>query len=502
MKEVSPTTLSLRGRLSFLAKDSILYGGAGAFNKAFALIAFPILARHFSVSDYGTIDLFTSVTLVLTMLAVFGQDSAVARYFYEYEELEHKKQVISQSLLFQLLGLFVFCPMLFHLTDNIAPFISDSERSASIFRLVLMQLPFMVIINFSQNILKWTFNRSSFLTISIGSTVTSVLVLLSLVLFSKLSIEDVFKAYLFTRAIFGFLGLWFVRTWLVAPKNFNILKDLCRYAFPLGMVCFIGSIMPLIERYIIFNKLGSHELGYYAVAVKISMFIVLPIQAFQMAWGPFSLSLFKEENSIETFNWVLKIFTLGILSAVLIVSALSAPLIYFLASSRYMDSVYIVFPMLFALSIEGIAWITTVGIGFSKRSSFDLFSCLVFVIVSTFSSYFLVKCFGFYGAAWGSLIGGIVRALIGTYFAQKLHFLEWNLKGVFILCATVLLLGTLVQYVYFSVNNNLGIFSFACLLVLIWYPGIYVLFSQSERSVMYSTYKAFLARKYSREASV
>lgn len=488
MKNVDPTDLSLKGRLGFLAKDSILYGGAGAFNKAFALIAFPILARHFSVAEYGTIDLFTTVIILLTMLAVFGQDSAVARYFYEYDDLESKKQVISQSFLFQFLGMLIFCPVLYWLSDSISPYISDSPKSSILFKLVLLQLPFMLVINFSQNILKWSFSRVPFLIVSIGSTVLSVLSLLLLVFFFSLQIEDVFKVYLLTRGIFGCADLWFVRNWLTWPKNFKLLRELCGFAFPLGLVCFIGSVMPMIERAIIFSRLGTHELGYYAVAVKISMFIVLPIQAFQMAWGPFSLSLFREEDAADTFNWVLKFFTLGILSFILLIAAASGPLIFYLASDRYMDSVIIVFPMLLALGIESIAWIAMVGIGFSKRSSFDLASCIVYVIVSTVISYILVRSFGFYGVAWGSLVGSVVRAIIGTSFAQRLHFINWSFSGVFILCTMVLSGGFVAQMAYLLWNHTVGACIFMLTFLAVLYPGSAILFSAAERRIISSAF--------------
>jgi O-antigen/teichoic acid export membrane protein len=41
-----------------LFKDTFLYGGAAAFNKALSLITFPILARYFSVSEFGALDYY------------------------------------------------------------------------------------------------------------------------------------------------------------------------------------------------------------------------------------------------------------------------------------------------------------------------------------------------------------------------------------------------------------------------------------------------------------
>jgi O-antigen/teichoic acid export membrane protein len=90
----SPSSLSLRARFKFLLRDAILYGGAAAISKAFALITFPLLARHFSVEDYGVLDYFLVLGALLPIFFIFGQDSAVARFFYEYEKTDIRRQLI------------------------------------------------------------------------------------------------------------------------------------------------------------------------------------------------------------------------------------------------------------------------------------------------------------------------------------------------------------------------------------------------------------------------
>jgi hypothetical protein len=54
----TPANLSLKQRISFLLKDSALYGGSDDFCKAFGLITLPFLALHLSVAYYWLIDLF------------------------------------------------------------------------------------------------------------------------------------------------------------------------------------------------------------------------------------------------------------------------------------------------------------------------------------------------------------------------------------------------------------------------------------------------------------
>ena len=71
----TPVSLFQKERLLFLFKDTIVYGSASAISRAFSLITFPILARFFSVSDYGKLDFLLIISGFLSTLLIFGQDS-------------------------------------------------------------------------------------------------------------------------------------------------------------------------------------------------------------------------------------------------------------------------------------------------------------------------------------------------------------------------------------------------------------------------------------------
>ena len=150
-------------KLSFLFKDSMIYGLSSAISKAFSLITFPLLIKNFTVSEFGVIDYFMVLANFITIFFVFGQDSAVARFFYESESEEDKQNVISQSLILQLVGLLIFIPVLWNSNNLIKKLLINNAEAINYFKIILSQIPFLLFINFSQNILKWTFSRKKFL---------------------------------------------------------------------------------------------------------------------------------------------------------------------------------------------------------------------------------------------------------------------------------------------------------------------------------------------------
>jgi len=480
MKIATPEGLSHRGRLGFLFKDSIIYGGAAAISKAFSLITFPLLARHFSVLEYGVIDFFLVLASLLAILFIFGQDSAVARYFYEHEDTEDRRQIISQSLLFQLVGLAVFLPLLWWFADKISGLIIDANEAELFFKIVLLQLPSLLLINFSKNLLKWTFSRAKFLIMSLCFTVVQGLLLVLIVMVFDAGIEDVLLVSLFTSLIFGFFGLYFIRHWLTRPRDFNCLCEMLPFALPYGVICVIGAFSPTLERSLTAHFLGTEELGLYAAGAKIAMLMMLMTNAFQTAWGPFSLSLYKQNDAGHTYNLVLKLFSVCACILVILLSLIAQPLIHFLASERYAGAFAAVFPLAMGLAIQAISWITEIGIGISKRSYLSLYASTLALLATFAGIWLLAPVLDLLGVGLGVMLGYITKSGVSSWLAQRAYPLPWQYVPVGMLIILTLVLGMGAVWAGFFWGAHIHTLILSIGLVMIIIAGWY-LFTKSER---------------------
>lgn len=484
----TPVDLTHRGRLGFLLEDSVLYGGAAAISKSFTLITFPLLARHFSVIEYGILEYFMVLTSFLSIFLVFGQDSAVARFFYEHEEFAVRRQLISQSLVFQLVVLTVLLPTFWLAAEWIVALLIEAPDSVSLFEIVLLQLPFLLLINFSQNLLKWTFARKKFLIMSLGFTIVQGVLLVVAIQNLDVGIQGVLLISLATSALFGILGLIFVQDWLAPPKDFHYLRQMLPFAIPYGLICVMGAFTPMLERNLTNGLLGSNELGLYAAATKIAMLIGLVTSAFQTAWGPFSLSLYKQADAVHTYNCILKIFALGICILTLFLALLAQPLIHYLATDRYSGASVLVFPLAMGFAIQATSWITEIGIGISKRSYLYLYSYTLALITTLIIIWVLAPKYGLFGVGLGVLCGQTIKALTSFWLAQFAYRLPWHCKPVIFLMSMTLLLGLASSWLGLKVGliaNNLAlIVSIFLVLLLGWW-----LLNTSERRVLLIAFK-------------
>lgn len=481
MKIATPAALTLRGRLSFLLKDSALYGGAAAVSKAFALITFPLLARHFSLAEYGVLDFFLVLSGLLVTLFVFGQDSSVARFFYELEDVDERRQVISQSLAFQLLGLVLLLPPLWWAAAWLIKLFIEFDEAPWLFRVVLLQLPFLLLINFSQNLLKWTFARARFLIMSLGYTLVQAGLLLVAVLVLDVGIQGVLLVSLCTSFLFGLLGLYFVRGWLALPRDLRSLREMLPFAIPYGVICVVAAFSPALERSLTDQLLGAEDLGLYAVGTKIAMLLGLVVGAFQTAWGPFSLSLYKQSEAAHTYNWVLKIFSLGMCMLALALTLAARPLILLLASDRYSGAVELVFPLAMGLAIQATGWITEIGIGIAKRSHLNLYAYGVAIVATLGGILLLVPMLGLLGVGIGAMIGHIARAGMSSWLAQQAYPLPWRYGPVLAIFGLTLFFGIAAAWV----SQRWGVSAQALTLMLglltTAIAGWHILFSRAEQ---------------------
>lgn len=473
--------LNLAGKLRFLLRDATLYGVAGAISKAFALITFPLLARHFSVQEYGVLDYFLVLAGLLAIVFVFGQDSAVARYFYEHESRDDRQQLISQSLVFQLGGVVLLLPILWLSAGWVTGLLIDAADRVLLYKIILVQLPFLLLINFSQNLLKWTFARARFLMMSLGYTVVHASLLVVAVLVFDVGVVGVLAVSLATSFLFGLLGLFFVREWLVRPRDFGRLREMLPFAAPYGVICVVGSFSPVLERTLTDSLLGVESLGLYAAASKLAMLMSLFVSAFQIAWGPFSLSLYKQADSGQTYNWVFKIFTLTVCLAALLLALLAPPLLTFLATDRYIGALVVVFPLAMGLAIQATGWVSELGITISKRAYLNLYAYAVSVLLTLGAILLFTPALGLLGVGLGVLVGQIAKAVVASWLAQRAYPLPWAYKPVIIVIIATLIGGLLSNWALQQFGVWIGSIFYIASICLVVSLGWLILLTQDER---------------------
>ena len=420
---------------------------------------------------------------------MFGQDGSIARYFYENEDPNQQKQLISQSLIFQFFCISVILPVLWFYSNSFSILLEGSREPITLIKIILLHVPFILLINFTRNILKWTFERNKFLVVSIGPCFLQVCLLYYCIKFYSTDLKDLLKVTLLSNLIFGLLGLFLVSKWLTVPKGFKLLREMLPFAIPIGIISIAGLFLPALERTLVIKFLGTESLGDYAVATKIALIIAFGINAFQTAWGPFSLSIYKQANAIETYNMVLKLFCILACIATLGITVIADPLVAIFATDQYGSAVLLVFPLAMGLSIQGISWITELGVSISKKSYLYLYSSLGNIVVTMIGILIGIPIFGLLGVGLAVLFGLLTKALLASWFAQKVYPMQWQYRKIITLVSSTMLTGLLAVWLQDNVSYAASISVLLIGIFITILVGWFVFLNASEKKSIRSIFQ-------------
>jgi O-antigen/teichoic acid export membrane protein len=432
-------------RLLAFGRDSTIYGLAGAVNKFFTLLTFPILARSLSIADYGLVDYLNTFGTLLLILAVQGQDAATARSLHDPLELDDKKQLATASFIFQILLSSLISLITIGLAARVA---NQSDGNGAIFKAIVylaLSLPFLTATNFSLNLLKWTFKRRGFLFISLGSTALNCAALVALAYSDKLTVDSYFLTYLITRIVFGACAIWLTADWLSYPQDLSNFFKSFSFALPLGLLCAVAGLSPVIERGIITSILGTEQLGLFAAGAKVASILALFTFAIELSWQPFALSIAKEPEAEKVYSVALTTLTSILTIISLLAAAFAIPAIKFLGSAQYAAAHTVVLPLSLSLSVASFSNLTSTGLLLAKNSLSKLKAYIIattaYICLAIPFTYFR----GFEGTAWAALLTVSLRAYLETAYSQRFYSLNWNLKTpcLIILSATICALAEL-----------------------------------------------------------
>lgn len=484
---------SIRERLAFVAKDSVVYGGAAALSSMLNLLLLPFLTRLFSNAEYGALDNMMVLGTAFIAFIIMGQDSSIARFFYETEDPEERKQIVSQALLTE----FVLCALVTTTVWINAAALLEAVfgmgQYTDVFRIWVLSYPFLVLVRFSSNLLKWTFSRFQFVTITLGSAATFIFVTLLYVFKFELGMRGYFFGQLTAYGIFAILGLWFCRKHFTMPRGFDHGKKMLSYGGPYMVTAVAGCLIPALDRVMITNFIGLDATGLYAIGYRYAFMLMLPMQAIMNAWIPFTLAIYKESNAEETYNRGLVLMTAGFSLLSVVMVSMVEPVIELVASARYLPGHIVALPLMLGLVIQSISHTAGIGISLSKQTRFTMYSYLIGVLASAICIWFLVQPFGILGAAYGALLGKLAQSLSYIGFGYAVYPMRFGMKRPGAMVVLTAGAGLAMQLV--SIDGLALLIAYRAAIVALFVTLIwFVMFNANERDRAAETVLGYVGR--------
>ena len=371
-----------------LLSDSLLYGISNIFQKSFSFLIVFFLSKNLTVENYGIIDFILTLISLSSIIVIFGQDYAIARFFNQETVKNKKKLVISQSLTIHLLQIILFLPIIYLIIFLLKKKSLLQENDLNLIIFALLSVISLVIINFCQTVLKYSFQRTKFILISFVQGSLFFLIIIYLINFSNLNIQNILFFYFIINLLIVLLSIFSIKSWLIFPnKNFLINNQLIKFGISFGLVSLITSFSMFFERLFVLEFLNAYYLGIYSLALKIGIIAQIIMHSILFGWEPYFLSNLKKKNLAINLNLMLKITTFSGFILVFFFNLTGEYIILFLGNENYIEAKFYVLPIVVGIVFQELYRIPSSGILEAKKVywfTISQFICFIFLLSAIF----------------------------------------------------------------------------------------------------------------------
>jgi O-antigen/teichoic acid export membrane protein len=433
-------------RFLTLGRQTVIYGLGGAALQLVGLITLPIFTRVFSPTQYGNLETTLAAYAALLVLSDLGLGSATQRSYYDYDADQEplRRSALSTGLLGSLALAAAWTALVLIFARAVSDWQFGTARYADLIRMAAIAVPVTLIANFFREVMRlkllpWPYTASAIIG-TLGSTAFSVTAVLAF----HGGLVSIFLGVVVGNAIAALLGFVVVHRDLIGRFSPSELRRMVAYALPLVPAGVAMWGVNLLDR-VLLTKLGaSAETGQYAVANRFGSLLMFAVTAFALAFGPFQLSLWRDDAELEkqVRTRMLTYLTVGLVGAAVLLS-LFAREIASVISPKETHAYEAVGMLTMSVALFGISSLVLFGIGITRRTGYVAIYTVVALALNVGLNVLLIPPWGMLGSAFATLVAYGALAAFYYHRSQILYPTPYELRKTL----TTIVLGGLAMAV-------------------------------------------------------
>ena len=382
-----------------------------------------LIQRGFGAGPYGLYSICLSVVMLVSSIFNLGLDDAMIRYISIYRG---KKQP------HLLRGLAIFCSALAGIAGLIgaisvwflAPFIANIKHSPGAMPLLQMMIPFIPLTCMQ---VVWSAGLQGFKAFKwrvltqrmIIPAVMLLLLAIELLFFRFLFLSGVVIALLTSTMIGVIVSLYFFIKMLRrldsrASEQFE-LREWLGFATPNFLTSVVDTVLESTDTLLLaFFAIANVAIGQYNAAIKISIFIALPLQSLNVMFTPTIAELYSkgEVTKLGTMFKIVTKWTITFSLPIFWIAVLFSEPLLGLSGHTYGDA----WPLLIAFSLGAIINAGTGSVGYmllmTGHQKLSFLNSLIAVVVNVILGIILTPRYGAMGTAISTGIAiGVVNLM-------------------------------------------------------------------------------------------
>lgn len=410
------------------------------------ILTLPIFTRILTKEDYGVWALAQVYAIFVNGVANFGLTIGYERNFFERKETKNVAGLLYSTLMFVIVA-FIVCGFFTYLFKNqLSRLIIGSSDHANILFWSYFTTGIVGLKIYYLTYFKNTENAKAVVWYTIDESLLGVLFSLFMVAYLRIGVIGLIWGQLLASCIiFSILSFRFIR---FLPVSFDreALRDSLKISLPLTPRIFFGVIGNQFDKYMIglLNTVGG--VGVYNIGQKVANVVFTYMTAIQNVFSPqvYKRMFERGEDGGESVGRYLTPFLYVSISIGLLISLFSEEIISILTPKSYHGAIDIVaiLSMLYGSYFFG----KQPQLIFAKKTYITSILTAVSIGLNIMINIPFIYKWGAIGAAWGTLLAGLISGSISFIVSQRYYNIGWEygkIASIFLIffgCAATLIL--------------------------------------------------------------
>jgi len=440
--------------VSKLLKGAAYYSIGNFTSKAINFLLLPLYTSYLSPGEYGIVNSMQVFSSVLTIFFTLGLERAIYRLFFDYKSDESQRDFLG-TIAISIVVISVVVSGLLFVFDKPIGEIYESIDFYPYFAYAILTALFSVFELVPTISLQVKEKAGQYLILSLAILAFRVVPVLWQVVYVKAGAVGMLKGAMIGNIASLIILIPITLRQINIVFHFSTLQSTLKYCLPFIPMITSAWVINMSDRIFIERYFSTYEVGIYSLGYRIGQLVQFLSISILMTYNPY---FYKLANSADQSAAKKKLYTLNtatiafLLFIGFLVALFSKDIIVFFFSEQYFEA-YAIIPLI-VLGYIFIQLISLQSLSFyqEKQTLKIMWINIAAALINIALNFIFIPKYGYFGAAYTTLITQFIYFLIIYKYARKYYFIPYN-WGLLLPTFAVFIVLTIIFLMYMPVTK-------------------------------------------------
>ena len=425
--------------LKAILKHGSLYSLGNMLSKVVGFVMIPVYTSYLTPKDYGTLELLTLVSMVLSTILALRISSGMTRFYVKYETQTERDRLVSTLMTF-IIAVAVIASGVLSLNSTLfSQLVFESTAFASFFIIIFITLGFELIASVAFTYLRILEKSMIFISISLFQMILGLGMNIYFIVVKGLGVQGVLYSMMISNGITCLFLL--LHTYRRVGFSFkpHVLKPIIKFGLPLIPAGILIFILNMGDRFLMNRLADLSVVGIYALGYKfgslLSTFVGGP---FLSIWAPKRVEIYEQRgNRDEIFPRIFKYFTFVLALMGLAIAVLIKGVLTFIAAPEYWEAFRVVPLIVLGYIFYNLYYFVDIGFYVHNKTYWYIIINSVAALVNIGLNLILIPIWGAMGAAVATAVSFAVCPLMAFLISRTYYRIQYDVLALFKLIAVI-----------------------------------------------------------------